>query len=564
MDEQSEREWLWGAAVLGTLRAFDAVVEINSVGVVTQWNGVAQELFGVRSNGLTGEITLGEIVSETYRFELDTAIMAAGEPSEAGEFGWRGELHLLAQGVPFTGEVTVIPAPDQIAGSALVIVHVPAPAPAPASAQPSLDDELAETAARLVDLPTFLELLDLAYRRDRDAVDSLAVLRVDIDAAVSDHSDEACRALCRIAGSDDAVTAIDGTGFALLSDTLRAPYLAANLADRIAGDVADALRSADGADGHSVSIGIGFLDDDHVTTSKDIFDHADAAVASARQLGGNRWEVFDERLRENIAERRRFRDELYGAIDAGDFRVHYQPADDVDADRITMVEALVRWDHPTRGLVAAGEFVDLAEESGLMLPLGAWVLNEACRQLRAWLDEFGESAPIVAVNFSQHQLEHETALQLVAGVIEANGLEAGRLCLEFAEGVLLADLPRAVERLHELRALGVRLSIDHFGVAQTSSTALDQFPIDLVKIDRSFVGAIDTSDDAHRAVTTIVETAHSLGIAVAAEGVETEAQLAVVRDLGCDQIQGFHVARPQSPADISSLVADQLAGEPKS
>jgi EAL domain-containing protein (putative c-di-GMP-specific phosphodiesterase class I) len=557
MGEHADDERLWGAAALGALRALDAVVEVNSVGVVASWNGHAEILFGVRDDDGTGQRTLGELVAEHERYALDTAIMAAHEGLASGVGAWRGVLDLVgADGTPFCADVTVIPAPDELAGSALLVCR-DLDSLARFADGPSEVLAAEAGAAPIMDPEQFTEMLDAAFARPRNGDDVLAVMCIE---HAADEPDDELRhlasVLAGIAGTDGAVAVRSTHQVAMMVDHLPAPFYAANLADRVTND----LREARG-DGAAVTIGIGFSTDDDIAVATDILDHAEQAARRSVQAGGGRWEIFDDKVRDEVAERRRFRDELYGAIDAGDFRVHYQPANDASAGRITMVEALVRWDHPERGLVAAGEFVDLAEETGLILPLGAWVLNEACRQLRSWLDELGESAPVVTVNFSGHQLHHANAVELVAGVIEANGLDPQRLCIEIAESVVAADRPAAIARMHALRTLGVRLSLDHFGVSAGSVAGLDGCPVDLVKVDRSLVNASDADGDPRDTIEAIVLAAHAVGAAVGAEGVETAEQLDAVTALGCDQIQGFYLARPQSGDDVTLLVANGVAGE---
>jgi len=419
----------------------------------------------------------------------------------------------------------------------------------------------------LVSEALFRDLLATTFSRRADS-GLLAVLRVlldgvPVDDTVSGDTSGArfakeCAALCRAAGEDGVAAPYGPTGFALLLDALPAPHHATHLAERIGASFRG--RPEPGPDGaaQTISVGIAFNDDDGVHQALDVLDHAETAVRDAQAQGGDRCVVYDAAKQRDLAARLQVRTELYDSIDAGRFEVHYQPAVTLSSGQVTMVEALVRWDHPTSGLVAAAEFIELVAEHDLILPLGAWVLNEACAQLARWTEAFGDQTPALAVNFSEHQLRHPAAVSQVRGVIEANGIALRQLFIEIAATTLLSDdeAPRA--RLRELAALGVRLSIDHFATSASALADVQDLPIDLVKIDRSIIEAADGDGD-RSVIEAVVAAGRSRGMTVAAEGIERAAQLTAVRALGVEQAQGYLFGRPQPADEIAVLIAASLA-----
>jgi len=222
---------------------------------------------------------------------------------------------------------------------------------------------------------------------------------------------------------------------------------------------------------------------------------------------------------------------------------------------MTGAEALVRWQHPQRGLVPPAEFIPLAEATGFIQSIGKWVLNEVCSQLRAWQDA-GMSVPSVAVNLSAHQFRDENLVAIVDEALRRHGVTADRLDLEITESVLMGDVEGAVLTLGQLRALGVSLSLDDFGTGYSSLSYLKRFPINSLKVDRAFVQDITTSPDDAMICRAIIDLAHNLGLQVVAEGVETEDQLAYLRNHRCDEFQGYLFSRPVPPAEFAAFVTD--------
>jgi predicted signal transduction protein with EAL and GGDEF domain len=269
----------------------------------------------------------------------------------------------------------------------------------------------------------------------------------------------------------------------------------------------------------------------------DLIRDADAAMYRAKERGKARFEVFDEDMRASATHRLELETALRRALERGELRVHYQPALDVARREVVGSEALVRWEHPERGLLAPAEFLPLAEETGLIVPLGAWVLREACRTAAGWPEERE-----VAVNLTARQIAQPDVVAVVAGALAEAGLEPARLCLELTESAVLGA--GAAETLRALKALGVKLAIDDFGTGWSSLGHLRSFPLDVVKLDRSFVAGLGTAPRDDAIAEAVISLAHALGLSTVAEGVETEGQRAVLERLGCDTAQGYLFGRP--------------------
>jgi EAL domain-containing protein (putative c-di-GMP-specific phosphodiesterase class I) len=263
----------------------------------------------------------------------------------------------------------------------------------------------------------------------------------------------------------------------------------------------------------------------------------------AKDLGRNRYEIFDETLRHRVLRRMETEGALHRALERGEMQVVYQPTVSLTDGRVVGVEALARWHRRDAGLVYPGEFIALAEETGLIVPIGLWILEEACRQAAVWRRLRPDAEPFtVWVNLSTRQLVHSDLVSRVAAIVEdAPPMAVG---LEITESAIMSDPEAAAGVLHELRELGVGIAIDDFGTGYSSLGRLRRLPTTMLKIDRSFVSGLPANADDEAIVTSVVTLAHSLGLQVTAEGVETPAQLEHVTRLGCDLAQGYHLCRP--------------------
>jgi diguanylate cyclase (GGDEF)-like protein len=292
------------------------------------------------------------------------------------------------------------------------------------------------------------------------------------------------------------------------------------------------------------------------TRAEGLLREAEAAAARAKQLGGARWEVADFDVRDRTIALVEMEHGLRHALENDELVLHYQPIVDVDTGAVLAVEALIRWARPDGGLVPPGAFVPVAEQSGLIVPIGRWVLEEVARQAASHPLLVGAvtGQPLaIAVNVSPRQLARPGLAAEVADVLRQNGIHPTRLCMELTESALVPDLVEAAAVLAELKAVGCALAIDDFGTGWSSLSHLRCFPVDSLKIDRSFVAGLDQPGGDRAIAEVIVTLGHALGAVAVAEGVETDEQLEVLRAMGCDRVQGFRLARP--------MPLDELADE---
>jgi EAL domain-containing protein (putative c-di-GMP-specific phosphodiesterase class I) len=289
---------------------------------------------------------------------------------------------------------------------------------------------------------------------------------------------------------------------------------------------------------------------------------ADAAMYSAKERGRSRYAMYDGAMRLRGAERLETETALRHAIERDELRVHYQPEVDLETGRVVGVEALVRWAHPERGLVAPGEFIPVAEETGLIAPIGEWVLREACRQAHAWQGEYGDAPIRMAVNLSGRQLTHEGLRDAVANALADADLPPELLCLEITESAVAEDPAAANVTLRALKRLGVCLAIDDFGVGFSSLSQIRQLPpVDVIKIDRSFIAGLGRNREDEAIVASVISLARALEVVTVGEGVETAEHAEALRELGCDHAQGFYFARPGPAAEVGKLLAAAELGE---
>jgi predicted signal transduction protein with EAL and GGDEF domain len=277
---------------------------------------------------------------------------------------------------------------------------------------------------------------------------------------------------------------------------------------------------------------------------------ADMALYGAKADGRGTYRFFEPAMDKRMKERRELEIALRQALAAGEFELHYQPLVNVDDRRITGCEALLRWNHPERGFIAPSEFVSVAEEVGLIVPLGEWVLRKACVDAAMWPDTIK-----VAVNLSAIQVMSQNLVPVVVGALAAAGLPAHRLEIEITETVLMQNTEMTMATLYRLRELGVRISMDDFGTGYSSLSYLRKFPFDKIKIDSSFISGLPNDNDSVAIVQAVAGLATSLHMTATAEGVETQAQLAKIRELGCVEMQGHLFSPPQPLAQLMNLVA---------
>ena len=350
----------------------------------------------------------------------------------------------------------------------------------------------------------------------------------------------------------DTVARLGGDEFAVLLERVTGDSDALVVAGRILTSLAQALTVGP----HELVIGasIGVANARDGDGAEELLRNADVAMYRAKARGRGAYEVFVPEMYETLRDRVALEGDLRQALDRGEFRLVYQPILDLHTKRVVGVEALMRWQHPARGAIPPAAFIPLAEESGLIVPLGRWVLGEACGQAAAWRRAMGDAAPYVAVNISGRQLQSPELGADVATALADAGLVPEALLLEITEGVLMHDTHVRLRRLQDLKAVGVRLAVDDFGTGYSSLAYLQRFPVDVLKIDKVFVDGVARGDSGAALTRTIIALGETLGLRTVAEGIEQAEQHAALRALGCGLGQGYLFARPLEPSDLSALL----------
>lgn len=367
----------------------------------------------------------------------------------------------------------------------------------------------------------------------------------------------------RLGGSlrpGDTVARLGGDEFGLLLEDVAHAETAEAVALRIEAELAKPLHFEGREIFITASIGIA-LSSARLGMPEEILRDADLAMYHAKAKGKARHEIFDSSMSAPALDRMDLEMDLRSAISRHEFRLHYQPILQFDTGRITEVEALIRWQHAKRGLLQPDSFIGLTEETGLIVPIGQWVLTEACRQARVWQLEFPSTPPLVmSVNLSAKQFQNPNLVQEVTQALTESDLDAASLKLEITESVVMQDAPATLAKLKELKNLGIRLAIDNFGTGYSSLGYLKRFPVDTLKIDRSFVKGLSKDGNDNAIVRAVVTMAKSLNMDVTAQGVETDQQRIELKALGCDRGQGFLFARPADAEHVTPLLASSKSG----
>jgi diguanylate cyclase (GGDEF)-like protein/PAS domain S-box-containing protein len=353
----------------------------------------------------------------------------------------------------------------------------------------------------------------------------------------------------------DTVARLGGDEFLIVCEQLDGAHDAIQVGERVAQAVSQPIVLRSGEHFITASIGIAMADSADCDTEALIRD-ADAAMYRSKERGRGRFELFDDRVRERVLTRLRTETELRRALERDELRVVFQPVVDLGDGSVVAVEALVRWQHPDRGLLDPIDFVPVAEDSGLIQPLGRWVLETACREGAALQRRFPRPQPLLlCVNTSAHQIADAAFPAEVAAIARRSGLAPGSLALEITESVLMEDAHAPVTVLGQLRDYGLRLMLDDFGTGYSSLGYLKRFPLDVVKVDRSFIAGLGHDEEDSAIVAAVISMAHTLGLTVVAEGVERGEQVDQLRRLGCDRVQGRLLARPLPAPELGQLMA---------
>ena len=418
----------------------------------------------------------------------------------------------------------------------------------------ALHDEL----TRLPNRRLLSDRLEHAVATAKRHQNMLAVLYLDLDGfkLVNDtlgHStgDQLLRQvsdrLRRRIRASDTLARIGGDEFTVIAPDLHGARDASVLANDLMAELVEPFRVNEHELTLTASVGIS-LYPEHALQPEQLIQQADTAMYVAKSAGKNRAMFYTADAGDAVRERLELENQLRGALERGEKAVHYQPEFEAVSRRLLGFEALARWRHPTLGMIPPLKFIPIAEETGLIMPIGAWVMEQACREAVRWRTVCGR--PIkVAVNVSSVQLLREDFVETVTGVLNRTGLEPHLLQLELTESMLMPGRNEATARMLELRALGVSMAVDDFGTGYSSLNYVHRLPFDCLKIDRSFLAQIDTARDPQTVMRSLVSMAHGLNMKVIVEGVETPEHWRLVCEIGCDEIQGFMFGRPTAEPD---------------
>jgi diguanylate cyclase (GGDEF)-like protein/PAS domain S-box-containing protein len=545
--------------------ASDAIVTVTQAGIIESFNRGAERIFGYDAAEAIGQ-PFGLLLPERLPGVRDTIAHCLANPNESAVHGRRLELAARHKGggeFPIELSVTVVQDADATLFTSII---------RDVTERKAFEGQLAHQASHdpLTSLPNralFTDRLSHALARAARQQSVVAVLFLDLDGfkVVNDSlghdvGDQLLVAVAeRLVGClrpGDTVARLGGDEFTVLLEDLSDARDAARVAERIIA----ALRAPFTIGGREVvisaSIGIAHGAGEG-EQAIDLWRNADIAMYRAKQAGKGRYEVFDRQMGHQALERLALEADLRRAIERREFSLVYQPKVELATGRIVGVEALVRWLHPERGVVPPSAFIPLAEETGLILPLGEWVLAEACRQACAWQrGRPGADALLMSVNLSIRQFQHPALVAEVARILAESGLEPGRLVLEITESVVTDDALATIDTLRRLKELGVQLAIDDFGTGYSSLSYLKSFPVDILKIDKSFIGGSEEAGGL-AILSAVIGLARALGLTVVAEGVEKVEQLARLRALEAELGQGYLFSKPLTADAVGELLADR-------
>ncbi len=439
------------------------------------------------------------------------------------------------------------------------------------------EQQLAHTALHdpLTDLPNRLLFMDRLRhviehaRRHKGYMYAVLFLDLDRFKVVNDSLGhnigdqlliESARRLTACLRSEDTVARFGGDEFVILLEDIQDASDAIQIAERIQNDLALPYDLGNHKVVIFVSTGI-VLGEAGYEQPDDVLRDADIAMYRAKGQGLGRYKIFDSAMLDRVMSRMELENNLQKALEHQEFIVHYQPILDVRTNRIAGFEALVRWQHPIKGLIPPAEFIPTAEETGLIVPIGYWVLDEACRQIGIWQAQFPADPPLtINVNLSTRQYTQPDLIPRITDILQKNKLDAGSLKLELTESLVIEDSESTSLTLSKLRGLGIQVQIDDFGTGYSSLSYLHTLPIDTLKVDRSFISRLGTNTNSSEIVRTILTLAHNLGMKVIAEGVETDEQLSRLKAMDCEYIQGFLFAKPVDNQEAGALLEKSFTG----
>ena len=531
------------------------------------WNAFMEQLTGLRAEEVIGRSAL-EAFPQLRDYGITELLerALAGETVESedtpyrvpqtGRFGWVSGLYSPHR------------SPDGEIVGVVAIVH-------DVTERKRAEEQLVHSAFHdtLTGLPNralFRDRLEQLIRHaQRNSKYSFAVLFLDLDRfkVVNDSlghvvGDELLIALAqrlqKCVQTGDTVARLGGDEFAILLDEVKE----AEIASRVATRIEKALMAPFTVGGHevftSVSVGIA-LSSTGYTQPDDVLRDADTAMYRAKNSGRGRFEVFDRTMHSHAVEQLQLETDLRHAIERDEFLLHYQPIVALEASHLDGFEALVRWQHPRNGLLMPADFIPVAEETGLIVPLGWMILRAACSQMSYWMRTYPGAAKLtMSVNLSSRQFSQLDLVQQIDRILEETGLPPANLKLEITESTVMRDAAEAAAMLRQLRARGINLCIDDFGTGYSSLSYLNSFPVDTLKIDRSFITQIDEDSSTVNLIETIVAMSKVLGMSAVAEGIETPEQLELVRRLGSQLAQGYFLSTPLTASDAEEILSKGL------
>jgi len=542
----------------------DLITVLDSEGVVTYQSPSIERVLGYAADDVEGS-RFDRILSESDRPRLRQLIAGNGSSGPDGHTFECSLEHLDGTSLKFEVQHTDLRHDEHVRGIVLNSRDV--------SERKAFEEQLAHQAfhdpvTSLANRALFSDRVEHALMRAQRGFPDIAVMFIDLDdfKTVNDslgHEagdrvlQEVARRLLIAVRPTDTVARFGGDEFAVLLEGVTDSPEAADAAARIL----QALELPTEIEGKQVfpraSIGICLVDRSSAAPdAAELLRNADVAMYMAKRDSKGSYRVFEPMMHERVVERLVLRSELQHAIEADELALHYQPVVRLQEHKILGVEALLRWNHPTRGTIPPLQFIPLAEETGMIIPMGRWVLETACRQGVLIQEQFPRSEPLaMSVNLSVRQLQSDSIVSDVRCALEESGLDPGALVLEITESVMMADTDFAVQRLMDLKALGIRLAMDDFGTGYSSLSYLSRFPVDILKMDRSFVG----SGENVALTSAIIALGASLDLDVVAEGIELPEQENSLHDLGCEIGQGFLFARPMD----SGALFEFLSGRPE-
>jgi diguanylate cyclase (GGDEF)-like protein/PAS domain S-box-containing protein len=405
-------------------------------------------------------------------------------------------------------------------------------------------------------------LVQALSRRDRQVTTAVYFLDLDRFKRINDSlghgaGDDVLREVAeRLSGvvrPEDTVARFGGDEFTILCESVGGVLEAVSIADRLQRPLRSPLRLGGAELRLSASIGVALVEADDTGDGQHLIEDADAAMYRAKERGGARTELFDSAMRENAVHAMRIEQELQRALEEDELRLHYQPGVDLATGQVVGAEALVRWQHPQRGLIVPDRFLSVAEETGLIVPLGSWVVAETCRRLSEWQSRPETAHLHLSMNLSARELTHPDVVSNVLTCVRESGIDPHALTIEVTESTAMADGDTGFRALRDLSSEGIRVAIDDFGTGYSSLEQLRRMPVDIVKVDRSFVSGMAADSTDREIVAAVVGMGRALKLCVVAEGIETPEQAEALRDLGCDIGQGFLFAKPLPAQEMDEL-----------